>query len=263
MWRHNNVSMELAMTHRVGAGGQVERCVRPSPVVEMAQRMLKWTSQGETCQNCSALPAVSVRSGMALCGRCRENRSLRHGQPRPYEMELAPRVTRAEDTAHGDVRFEGLAIVFNARSVDLGMFVEIIKPSAADRMEAEKPDLRYHWSHNSDVTIGRSSAGTLRARKTSRGIAIENDPPQWAAQYVESVQRRDITGQSFGFMALEDDWHLEDGIAVREVLDMEIREFSPVAWPAYPATTLKVVRAAQRSEWTREADTAARLRMMR
>jgi hypothetical protein len=261
MWR-NDQPMELAMTHRVGAGGQIERCIRPESVVTLAQRILKWTAQGETCQNCAALPAVSVRGGTALCGRCRDQRQIRLGRL-PDSLGLAPKSVRADDEDRGEMRFEGLAIVFNAKSVDLGMFTEIIKPVAVDRMVAEKPDMRFHWSHNPDMTIGRVSAGTLRARKTSKGVAIENDPPRWAASYVESVRRRDVTGQSFGFMALEDDWHLEDGQAVREVLDMEVREFSPVAWPAYPQTTLKVVRADQRAEWTREQETAARLRLVR
>lgn len=260
--RWTDLPIELAMTHRVGAGGQIERCLRPPAVLQQAQRVLAWRTQGETCGSCSALPAVSIRGGAALCGRCRQQRHGYLGRPGD-ELGLAPTITRAEDSAPSSVRLEGLAVVFNSRSVDLGMFTEIIKPTAADRMIAEKPDMRYHWSHNPDTTIGRVSAGTLRAKKSARGIAVENDPPQWAAAYVESVQRRDITGQSFGFIALEDDWHLEDGQAVREVLDMEIREFSPVAWPAYPATTLNVTKAGTRSDWFAEQETALRLRMTR
>ena len=257
----SDLPVELAITHRVGGDGRIERCARPSAVQEIAQRMQKWVSQGETCQSCSNLPAVSVRGGLALCGRCREQRSIRHG--RADDLGLKPRAERAEDATQGDLRLEGLAIVFNSRSVDLGGFTEIIKPAAADRMAAEKPDIRAHWSHNPDITIGRVSAGTLRTAKTSRGVAVEIDPPSWARGQVESVQRRDITGHSFGFMALEDDWHLEDGAPVREVLDMEIHEVSPVAWPAYPATTLKVVRAEARSAWTKERETLNRIRMAR
>lgn len=252
--------VEYAITHRAGSAGQVEVCSRPAPVREIAKRLWKWTSQPETCQNCTALPAVSVRAGVALCGRCLHHRAAALGHPDDLALPVHP--VRAADAADSPQRLEGLAIVFNSRSVDLGGFTEIIKPSAGDRMEAEKPDMRALWSHNPDMTLGRVSAGTLRARKTMRGIAVEIDPPQGAAAQIESVQRRDVTGMSFGFMALEDDWHLEDGMPVREVIDMEIREVSPVAWPAYPATTLRAVPANQRTAWIRER-AEARMRLAR
>lgn len=252
--------IEVAMTHRV-AGGVIERCLRPAPVLETAQRMHRWRGAPETCQNCQCLPAVSIRAGLPLCSRCREQRAIRLAHA---TGDLRPRIVRAEDEDDGTgPQFRGHMIVFNVKSVDLGGFTEIIRPSAADRMEAEKPDLRALWNHDSAIPIGRISAGTMRARKVTRGVAVEIDPPRWAGDYVESIDRRDVTGMSFAFMALEDDWHLEEGEPVREVLDMETFEGSPVSFPAYPQTDIKVVRAKTRSAWTIERESAERLRLAR
>jgi HK97 family phage prohead protease len=170
---------------------------------------------------------------------------------------------RRAETEPDTVQFRGLAIVFNQRSLDLGGFLEIIRPSAVDRFVSERPDLRALWAHNSQLPIGRLSAGTLRAEKTRQGLAVEVDPPRWAGGQIESVERRDVTGMSFGFIAITDEVHLEDTIVVREILDMQVIEVSPVSFPAYPQTTLRVVRGATRSLWMTERDTAARLRLAR
>lgn len=260
MWGDNRPA-EYTMTHRV-AGGVTERYARPEPVREMALRLRKWAGTPETCGSCSNLPAVAVRAGMPLCGRCRSQRDLRFGRV-PDLLGVKAWPTRLADDEVAGKQFRGHAIVFNKKSVDLGGFTEIIRAAAADRMEAEKPDLRGLWNHDSAMPLGRSTAGTLRYRKVGRGVAIEIDPPRWAHGHVESVERRDVTGMSFGFWALDDDWHLEEGEPVREVFDMRVIEFSPVSFPAYPDTDIRVVQGNQRSEWQREEDTAHRLRAAR
>ena len=152
---------------------------------------------------------------------------------------------------------------FNEPSVDLFGFTEIIKPSAADRLVAEVPDLRALWNHDSAATIGRVTAGTLSVTKRTRGVWAEIQPPRWADGHVESVRRRDVTGMSFAFVALDDQWHLEDGEPVREIIDMDVFEVSAVSFPAYPTTSLTVVPAGARSSRALEQDTATRLRVAR
>lgn len=233
-------------------------CQRPSPVRETAERMAKWgAGQGETCHGCHTLPATSIRSGMPMCGRCREQRQIRTS-----ETGLAWRVEPEDDPTQA-VQFAGLSIVFNSRSEWLGGFFEYFRPSAVDRTFAEKIDQRYLWSHNPDIPLGRMSAGTFRMRKTARGLAIEADPPKWAAGYVETVKRRDVIGQSFAFETVDDNWFLEDGVPTREVLDARIFESSAVAFPAYGQTSLRVVNASNRDAWYREQITSERLRMAR
>lgn len=254
--------VEYAMTHRVGIGGSAERCLRPKAVVEIAQRLQRWTlpATTESCQSCHSLPAVRLADRMALCSRCHAHRAERLGRAPVDTTGLQPRAERADPIEPVTKQLHGYAIRFNEKSVELFGFFEFIRPAAADRMEAEKPDLRMLWDHDSADVIGRTPAGTLRAEKRSRGVWIENDPPAWASRYVESVERRDVTGQSFAFITLEDDWWLEDGIPHREILDMIVMEFSAVTWPAYPTTTIRVVGKDERK---RERQTAERLRLMR
>lgn len=145
-----------------------------------------------------------------------------------------------------DRKFRGTAIVFNSLSVDLGGFREVIKPEAVDRTLREGLDVRALFDHNSGQVLGRTTSGTLLLRKTRSGLGVEIDPPDtsFARDLLQSVERGDISGMSFGFRVLTDEWRLEDGEAVRDVFDMVISEVSIVAFPAYEATDASV---AQRS----------------
>lgn len=260
--RFDSRQIEYTMSHRIGAGGLSEACQRPEHVRSIATRLIQWKAAPETCQSCHSLPAFSLRAGLPLCSRCRENRQILTGTFDRDAAGARPVVSRADDATSSDKQLRGVAIVFNKPSVDMG-FVEYIRPRAVDRLIAEKSDLRGLWNHDSSVTLARYSAGTLRYEKTTRGLAVEYDPPSWAKGHVESVGRRDITGQSFGFYVLEDDWHLEEGYPIREVFDMEVIEVSVVSFPAYPDTTIKVVNADARSSWEVERMTKERLRLAR
>lgn len=256
--RAEDRSVEYAITHRVGAGGTAERCLRPTEIRELATRVQRWTVTPEACQSCQSLPAIRVSDGQALCGRCHAHRAERLGRAPWTTANLPGRAERADDGAPPEEELHGYAIRFNEKSVELWGFFEVIRPSAADRLVAERPDVRALWNHDSSETIGRTSAGTLAIEKRSRGVWTEILPPTWADRHVESVRRRDVTGMSFGFIPLEDDWWLEDGMPHREILDMQVIEVSPVSFPAYPTTSIKAVRAQD----DRARRTATRLRLV-
>lgn len=137
-----------------------------------------------------------------------------------------------------DRKIRGVAIVFNSRSVDLGGFTEIIKPEAVDRTIREGLDVRALVEHDSGKVLGRTRAGTLALRKTKRGLEVEIDPPNTTAarDILESIDRGDISGMSFRFKNIRDDWRMQDGQPVREVTDMVVSEISIVTFPAYPET---------------------------
>lgn len=259
--RFDTRQVEYTMTHRIGSGGLSEACQRPESVRSVAIRLMQWSTSPESCQSCHSLPAVRLYAGLPMCGRCRENRLIAAGQFQPEGAR--PTILRADDdTTSTEKQLRGLAIVFNKPSVDMG-FIEVIRPAAADRLMAEKPDLRGLWNHDSSITLARYSAGTMRYEKVTRGVAVEYDPPSWAKGHIESVARRDITGQSFGFYTLTDDWWLEDGHPHREITDMVVVETSVVSFPAYPDTTVKVANGSARSAWEVERWTGERLRLAR
>jgi HK97 family phage prohead protease len=141
-----------------------------------------------------------------------------------------------------DKRIRGYAIVFGVKSVDLGGFREIIRPSAVDRTLREGLDVRAYFNHDTDKVLGRTSAGTLRLQKDGHGLRAEISPPNtaMAKDLMVSIKRGDISGMSFRFRALDDEWHLEDGMPIREVADMVIGEVSVVSEPAYPDTEVAV-----------------------
>ena len=245
-----DLPLELAMTHRVGPDGVMRACARPAPVLEMATRMHKWKDKPEDCRSCQSLPAVSLLAGEPICARCRDQREQRMvGSATRFN----PRTRQADDQQHG---LAGHAIVFDSDSVDLGGFTERIRSSAVDRTLAEKLDLRALWNHDSNEPLARKSAGTLDYWKAKGGLAIDIQPSRSAAGRVESIERRDVQGMSFAFQALEDDWHLERGEPVREVIDMLVSEVSPVTFPAYPGTDIRVVSSGRRGVWDHDLSRA-------
>ena len=131
-------------------------------------------------------------------------------------------------------------IVFGETSVDLGNFTERIRPQAVDRTLRTNAEVVALRNHDSTLTLGRRSAGTLKLTKDSHGLLaeIEADPEiSFVGDLVRLIERGDAKGGSFAFNALDDAWSLVDGQPFREVLDMHVREVSlGVSCPAYAAT---------------------------
>jgi len=146
-------------------------------------------------------------------------------------------------------RVRGVAIVFDTLSEDLGFFREQIAPEAVDRTLREALDVRALVDHDPSKILGRTRAGTLRLDKTKQGLETLIDPPSTTAanDILESVRRGDVTGMSFAFKTLEDQWDLKTDPPTRTVLDMIISDVSIVTYPAYPSTEVAVrsLRTAQ------------------
>lgn len=153
----------------------------------------------------------------------------------------------------GDLRVEsrgvarvirGHAIVFDRLSENLGGFREIIKPEAVDRTLNDGVDLRALVDHDSSKVLGRMTAGTLRVEKDGQGLLIEIDPPETTVSQdiVESIRRRDVTGMSFAFRSIKEEWDFKTDPPTSFVLDMLVREVSVVTFPAYPQTDVAMRR---------------------
>src|SRR5262245_11141490 len=179
-----------------------------------------------------------------------------------------------EIRAGGEIRIDtrgmsrlisGFAIVFNRLSENLGGFREKIAPEAMDRTLRDGIDLRALVDHDSARILGRMTAGTLRIAKDATGLGVEIDPPNTTAgqDIVESIRRRDVTGMSFAFRAVNEAdswWDFSVSPPVRTVRDMTVREVSVVTFPAYPQTAV-AVRALTKYQAANPLSVSARLRL--
>jgi HK97 family phage prohead protease len=141
-----------------------------------------------------------------------------------------------------DRLIRGYPIVFNTLSQDLGGFRERILPEAVDR--SMNADIRALVDHDTAKVLGRTRSGTLALKKDKTGLRVSIDPDteiSYAKDIMRAVARGDVSGMSFGFRVIEEDWHYEDKkIPIRDILDMEIAEFSIVTFPAYTDTNVEV-----------------------
>lgn len=136
------------------------------------------------------------------------------------------------------------SLPYNSRSLPIGtrngQFVEEIDPGAFVRSLSERDQLAL-WSHDIGRPLGRKSRGTLQLVNGKDSLAIDITVPDnsWGQDAIVSVQRGDVQGMSFTFDVAPDtgdNWRMEDGVVVRRLLDADLYEVSPVAFPAYPAS---------------------------
>ena len=135
-------------------------------------------------------------------------------------------------------KLTGYAAKFNALSVDFGGWRERINPGAFKKTLAEG-DVRAFWNHDdSRLPLGRQKSGTLHLEEDEIGLRFEVDLPetQDARDLIQSVNRGDVDGVSFGFRSRKDNW-TEKG-TIRTLLEVDLIEVSPVNFPAYPQTEL-------------------------
>lgn len=127
--------------------------------------------------------------------------------------------------------------LFNSVSEDMG-FRETIKPSAFNKT-IQEADIRALFNHDANYVLGRNTAGTLDLSVTRKGLRAAVNPPdtQWANDLMASVERGDISGGSFGFQVVKDDWQYNsDGSITRELQEVRLFDVSIVTYPAYPET---------------------------
>jgi len=147
-------------------------------------------------------------------------------------------------TAEGRT-LSGYAAVFNSPSLVIAergkQFREVLLPGAFARSLASPPRgaIVALWEHGKDnrPPLARMP-GTLTLQEDARGLAFRFEAPASAADVLEAVHRGDVAGMSFGFAGGKDKWRTRDGLAFREVADLDLFEISLVIHPAYPATSV-------------------------
>ena len=140
----------------------------------------------------------------------------------------------------GGQTIRGLALPFNRNSADLGGFIERIDPGAVTLNDGT--DIVMLWQHDSTDPITRQSSGLeLEVRKS--GLWFEAQATDFSDRQLDLLQRGVVKSMSFGFVTISDSWS-ESKPVVRTLKEIELREISPVTWPAYKQTSV-AVRSAQ------------------
>lgn len=141
-------------------------------------------------------------------------------------------------------RLVGYAAVYDQRSLPLyGSIYEVIRRGAFARALRGDDDVCAFIGHDERRVLGRLRAKTLRLSDDSKGLKFEIDLPdtQEARDLAVSVERGDISQASIGFRVLKQRWQEEvdpNGkmIEIRELLEVELFDISPVAFAQYPQT---------------------------
>jgi HK97 family phage prohead protease len=166
-------------------------------------------------------------------------------------------------------KIAGYAAVYGSRSVDLGGFVEVLKPGCFDRCLSEAQDVRGLFNHDANCVLGRTAAGTCRIKSDEHGLAYEIDlaDRQLDRDLRVSMKRGDVTGSSFAFLVAPDgdSWNMDSsGLIVREVNRVQtLYDVSPVTYPAYLATESSIRAQQLRSAGEADAAAMAKAKQMR
>jgi len=159
-------------------------------------------------------------------------------------------VAKIETREDGKQHCVGYSAVFYRADVDGTQFklwdnvYERIMPGAFD--EIAKDDVRALFNHNASFILGRNVSGTLKLDVDDVGLRYDITLPdtQTARDLIEVVNRGDVSGSSFAFIAVADRWTRETvnevEREVREVLTVRTMDVGPVTYPAYTATTTDV-----------------------
>lgn len=104
-------------------------------------------------------------------------------------------------------------------------------------------DVRALYNHNTDIVLGRTSAGTLTLKDTDVGLwgSIKiNSKDSQAMDAYQRIARGDVSGCSFGFEIAKDGQKYEqkdDGTVHFTITRIDpLYEISAVTFPAYQAT---------------------------
>ncbi len=156
--------------------------------------------------------------------------------------------------AEGEI--QGYAAVFNQVAEIWPGFREVIRPGAFARAIEEGADVRALWNHDPNYVLGRRGSGTLAIQEDEHGLRYVVKPPkaQWAEGVQETIGRGDVNQSSFAFVVRLERWtqDAENGFSLRELLDVDLIDVSPVTYPAYEGTSVGLRSAVgAREAWER------------
>jgi HK97 family phage prohead protease len=154
---------------------------------------------------------------------------------------------RAENNEEHGNFLEGRPIVYDSRT-DLGWYDEIIDKGALDKTDLK--DVRFLVNHNTDmIPLARSRNNTVNSTMQmevdEQGMKIrvdlDTENNTEAKSLYSAVERGDIDGMSFMFVADEDRWEdIDTDHPTRHILSIrKVFEVSAVTFPAYEDTSIQ------------------------
>lgn len=168
-------------------------------------------------------------------------------------------------TSDDSRKIEGVAIVFNALSEDLGNFREVILPEAIEGV-IEESDIFFLYNHDSGrgfLARSRNGVGSLKTEVMTDGVHFSFDAPHTALgdEVLEHLRRGDVNQCSFAFTIAEDAWDKQpDGSYIRTIKKFKrLYDMSLVDTPAYSQTSACARFAEIQEEERKAAEEAIRL----
>jgi HK97 family phage prohead protease len=140
-------------------------------------------------------------------------------------------------------KIEGVSIVFNVLSNDLGGFREMIVPEAVEGV-IEQSDIFFLYNHTSDrgfLARSKFGNGSLKTDIREDGVYFSFDAPRTALgdEVLEYLKRGDVNQCSFAFAVDTDMWEKQaDGTYIRTITKFKkLYDMSLVDSPAYSQTS--------------------------
>lgn len=167
------------------------------------------------------------------------------------------------EAENGNPVIEGMFVVYDSVYHVYDGATESIARGAFS--ESIGGDVRALYNHNSDLVLGRTSAGTLELKDTDEGlfgrITINKDDTDAMNAYAR-IARGDVSGCSFGFDIEDETVTQGDNGEVHWTINKvnPLYEVSPCVFPAYEAThieargrDLEQIRQRQTQAWKESA----------
>jgi len=162
------------------------------------------------------------------------------------ERAIAKIETR-DDGKHHCVGYSAVFYRAGVAGTEFEMFentFERIMPGAFDDIGSD--DVRGLFNHSALHILGRNVSGTLKLDVDETGLRYDITLPdtQVGRDLVETISRGDVSGSSFAFRVVDDNWSTsttdEVEVTVREVFKVKTFDVGPVTYPAYTGTSTDV-----------------------
>ncbi|AWC25461.1 phage prohead protease, HK97 family [Aminobacter sp. MSH1] len=180
-------------------------------------------------------------------------------KPEGAEKRSLVRPVEHRADGNGKMTVSGYAAVFGEVADIGGWFKEVVARGAFTNT-LRTADVRAYFDHDTGRVLGRLSSGTLRCEEDDKGLRVEIDLPDTTdGRDVKTlVERGDVSGMSFRFEAVRQEWDETVDPPKRTLLEVRLGEVSIVSEPAYDGTSVALrSREEARNEARRQHNAAA------